>query len=151
MSVACVPRDNAVGDAAEIPTFQRVLVPTDFSPLANRAIPVAYGLVPHGGIVHLLHVVTRPADAVAPDPHVSLRALIPPAAQGKDITTCIEVVAEQDAAAGIVHAARRLGVDAICMATHGHTGLLQLVLGSQAQAVMQRARQPVLLVPPERA
>ena len=54
------------------------------------------------------------------------------------------------AAGAIVHAAGRLGVDAICMATHGHAGALQLVLGSQAHAVVQRARQPVLLVPPER-
>ena len=32
----------------------------------------------------------------------------------------------------------------------GHAGALQLVLGSQAHAGVQRARQPVLLVPPER-
>jgi nucleotide-binding universal stress UspA family protein len=150
MSVVCVPRGEVVGDTWEIPTFQRVLVPTDFSPLANRAIPVAYGLVRDGGMVHLLHVVTRPPATTDPDPQAGLRALIPPAAPGRGIETCLEVVTEKDAAVGIVHAAERLGVDVICMATHGQTGLLQLVLGSQAHAVMQRARQPVLLVPPER-
>ena len=71
-------------------------------------------------------------------------------ARGRGIETRLEVVTEQDADVGIVHAAGRLGVDAICMATHGHAGLSQLVLGSQAHAVVQRARQPVLLVPPER-
>lgn len=150
MSVACVPRGDAVSDEQEIPTFQRVLVPTDFSPLANRAIPVAYGLVPCGGVVHLLHVVTRHLDADGPDPQACLRALIPPAARGRGIETRLEVVTEQDAYVGIMHVAGRLGVDAICMATHGHAGLSQLVLGSQAHAVVQRARQPVLLVPPER-
>lgn len=150
MSVACVPRSDAVGDEQEIPTFQRVLVPTDFSPLANRAIPVAYGLVPHGGVVHLLHVVARHPGTDDPDPQECLRALIPPAARRRGIETRLEVVTEQDAYVGIVHAAGRLGVDAICMATHGHAGLSQLVLGSQAHAVVQRARQPVLLVPPAR-
>lgn len=62
----------------------------------------------------------------------------------------LKLVHVMDAHVGIVHAAGRLGVDAICMATHGHAGALQLVLGSQAHAVVQRARQPVLLVPPER-
>ena len=150
MSVACVPRGAAVGDEREIPTFQHVLVPTDFSPRANRAIPVAYGLVPPGGVVHLLHVVTRPPGADDPDPQTRLRALIPPAARGRGIETRLEVVTEENAHVGIVHAAGRLGVDAICMATHGRSGVSQLVLGSQAHAVVQRARQPVLLVPPER-
>jgi nucleotide-binding universal stress UspA family protein len=84
MSVACVPRGDAVGDERESPTFHRVLVPTDFSPLANRAIPVAYGLVPCGGVVHLLHVVTRHPGADHPDPQERLRALIPPAARGRE-------------------------------------------------------------------
>jgi nucleotide-binding universal stress UspA family protein len=41
-------------------------------------------------------------------------------------------------------------VDVICMATHGRSGLSQALLGSQAQEVVKRCRQPVLLVPPER-
>lgn len=150
MSVACIPRGDGVGDLQEIPIFQRVLVPTDFSPLANRAIPMAYGLVPRGGVVYLLHVVTRRPGADDPDPQTCLQTLIPPAAQEKGIETRLEVVTASEAHMGIVHAASRLGVDVICMATHGHAGLSQLVVGSQAHAVLQRVRQPVLLVPPER-
>ena len=52
--------------------------------------------------------------------------------------------------AAIAQAAGRIGVDAICMATHGRSGVAKLVLGSQAQEVMRRSRQPVVLVPPER-
>jgi nucleotide-binding universal stress UspA family protein len=149
-NVACVPRDEAAEDEHLIATFRRVLIPTDFSPLGNRAVPVGYGIVAPGGIVHLLHVVTgRPGEGVL-DVRESLRALIPKGAVAGGVVTQVEVVQEESAWIGIWHAAGRLGVDAICMATHGRTGILRVVLGSQAQELMQRARQPVVLVPPER-
>jgi nucleotide-binding universal stress UspA family protein len=149
-NVACVPRGEPTEDALVIPTFRHVLVPTDFSPLANRAIPVAYGLVAPGGIIHLLYVITREPDEDTPEPKERLRALIPQGAAARGITTELEIVADESACMGIWHAAGHLGVDAICMATHGRSGVSSLVLGSQAREVVQRARQPVLLVPPER-
>jgi nucleotide-binding universal stress UspA family protein len=147
-NVACVPRGQSAAEEDVIPTFRRVLIPTDFSPLANRAIPVGYGMVTPGGIVHLLHVVTRKPgeDDIAE----RLRALVPKGAAAKGVVTEVEVIQEENAWIGIWHAAGRLGVDAICMATHGRSGMPRVVLGSQAQEVMQRARQPVILVPPER-
>jgi nucleotide-binding universal stress UspA family protein len=36
------------------------------------------------------------------------------------------------------------------MATHGRSGVSRVLLGSQAEQVVQRSRQPVILVPPER-
>jgi nucleotide-binding universal stress UspA family protein len=149
-NVACVPRGEADEYADGIPTFRRVLVPTDFSDLANRAIPVAYGLLRGGGSLHLLHVVTRKPGEDDLDPTDRLRALIPLGASARGIATEIEVLREEDASTAIWHAAGRLGVDAICMATHGRSGVSRLVLGSQAQEVVQRCRQPVVLVPPER-
>lgn len=149
-NVACVPRGDVAEDEDEIPAFRRVLVPTDFSPLANRAIAVGYGMVAPGGVVHLLHVVTRKPGEDDPEPIERLRALVPHGAAARGITTKLEVVKEEDAWSGIRHAAGRLGVDAICMATHGRSGASRIVLGSQAQEVVQRARQPVVLVPPER-
>jgi len=148
-SVACVPRGKSAEDQNGIPTFRRVLVPTDFSPLANRAVSVGYGLVAPGGVVNLLHVVTRKPGEDDPDPTERLRALVPHGAAARGITTEFEVAKEEDACNGIWHAASRLGVDAICMATHGRSGASRMVLGSQAQGVVQRARQPVVLVPPE--
>jgi len=149
-SVACVPRGEIAEDEDGIPTFRRLLVPTDFSPLAHRAISVGYGLVAPGGIVHLLHVVTRKPGEDDPDPTERLRALVPHGAAARGITTEFEVAKEEDACNGIWHAAGRLGVDAICMATHGRSGASRIVFGSQAQEVVQRARQPAVLVPPER-
>jgi len=149
-NVACIPRGEAVEYADCIPTFCRVLVPTDFSFAANRAIPIGYGLLASGGVVHLLHVITgKPGeDDLAPTER--LRALIPLGASARGIATEIEIVHEKDASVAIWHAAGRLGVDAICMATHGRSGGSRIVLGSQAQEVVRRSRQPVILVPPER-
>jgi nucleotide-binding universal stress UspA family protein len=145
-----VPRGGTDKDEDIITTLRRVLVPTDFSTLANRAIRVGYSIVAPGGIVHLLHVVTRKAGEDNLDVTEHLRALVPTGAATKGIVTEVEVMQEEDAWAGIWHAAGRLGVDAICMATHGRSGIPRVVLGSQAQEVLHHARQPVILVPPER-
>jgi len=149
-NIACVPSGEIAEDENEIPTFRRLLVPTDFSPLANRAISVGYGLVAPGGVVHLLHVVTRKPGEDDRDPTERLRALVPHGAAARGITTEFEVAKNEDACNGIWHAAERLGVDAICMATHARSGASRMVLGSQAQEVVQRFRRPVVLVPPER-
>ena len=149
-NVACVPRGGSAADEDVVPTFRRVLIPTDFSTLANRAIPVGYGMVAPGGIVHLLHVVTRKPGEDALDVTERLRALVPKGTAAKGVITEVEVLQEENAWSGIWHAAGRLGVDAICMATHGRSGAPRAVLGSQAQEVVHRARQPVVLVPQER-
>ena len=149
-NVACVPRGRSAADEDVVPTFQRVLIPTDFSLLANRAIPVGYGMVAPGGIVHLLHVVARKPGEDDLDVTERLRSLVPKGAAAKGVVTEVEVLQEENAWSGIWHAAGRLGVDAICMATHGRSGMPRAVLGSQAQEVVHRARQPVILVPPER-
>ena len=137
-------------DQDAIPIFRSVLIPTDFSSLANRAIPVGYGLVAPGGIVHLLHVVTRKSGEDDLNVTDRLRALVPKGATEKGVVTEVEVLEEQDAWHGIWHSAGRRGVDAICMATHGRSGITEAVFGSQAREVLGRAHQPVILVPPER-
>jgi nucleotide-binding universal stress UspA family protein len=148
-NVACVPRGGKEKYEDAIPTFRRVLIPTDFSPLANRAISVGYGIVAPGGIVHLLHVVTRQPGEDNLDVTDRLRELVPKGAAAKGILTEVEVIQDESGWAGIWHAAGRLGVDAICMATHGRSGIPRVVLGSQAQEVLRHARQPVILVPRE--
>jgi nucleotide-binding universal stress UspA family protein len=58
-------------------------------------------------------------------------------------------VTQGDAASAIVNAARQNGCDLIVMATHGHSGLRRLVLGSVADQVLRDAHVPLLLVRPE--
>jgi nucleotide-binding universal stress UspA family protein len=57
------------------------------------------------------------------------------------------VVTAEDIASGIAQAAARIGADAICMSTHGRTGLAKALLGSQAEAVLRLVQIPVVLVP----
>jgi nucleotide-binding universal stress UspA family protein len=146
-NVACVPHSaSTAGDRPELARFRSVLIPTDFSPLANRAVGAGYGLLPAGGEVHLLHVVTCERGEAPPDLDARLRALVPVGAEARGIITQTHVVDEAEAWSGIWHEASRLAVDAICMSTHWRSGPSRLLVGSQAEEVVRRARQPVLLV-----
>ena len=53
-----------------------------------------------------------------------------------------------DPAEEIVACARDTDIDLVAMATHGRTGLRQLVMGSVAEQVLRRLAIPVLLVRP---
>jgi nucleotide-binding universal stress UspA family protein len=66
-------------------------------------------------------------------------------AEGRDVRTRVEVGV---AAATIARVAEEEAAVAIAMATHGRGGLARLVLGSVATALLQRAREPILLVRP---
>jgi nucleotide-binding universal stress UspA family protein len=146
-NVACVPHSaSTANEKPEIARFRSVLIPTDFSPLSNRALAAGYGLLPEGGQAHLLHVLTCERGEAPPDLDARLRALVPAGSEGRGIETRIHVVEEAEAWAGIWHAAARLGVDVICMSTHGRSGPSRFLVGSQAEQVVRRARQPVLLV-----
>lgn len=147
-NVATVPGGDASMDLRDAPTFRRVLVPTDLSPLSNRALVAACGLLSPGGTLHLLHVVGSGDDEVAA--RAQLMALVPAGLAARGLHAEVEVVADKEAALAITQAAARLGVDAVCMATHGRSGLSRVALGSQAAEVVRRASRPVLLVPPER-
>jgi nucleotide-binding universal stress UspA family protein len=146
-NVACVPRSPAAAaDRTEMTRFRSVLIPTDFSTLSNLALGPGYGLLPEGGEVHLLHVLSHERGEAPPDLDARLRALVPAGAEARGIHTTTHVVEETEAWSGIWHAASRLGVDAICMSTHGRSGPSRLLVGSQAEEVIRRARQPVMLV-----
>lgn len=146
-NVACVPRALADESSAPIVPFQRVLIPTDFSPLAQQAIAAGYKLLRAGAEAHLVYV-RLPEDSERQTNEFAerLRALIPEAAIALGIATHVHVVWDGDPATGITRLASRLAADAICMATHGRSGVSEAVLGSQAREVVRHAEQPVLLV-----
>ena len=78
-----------------------------------------------------------------------LAELIPAEAAEHGIESEIEVVEDREPAKAIVQAAERLGADAICLATHGHTGLKGSLMGSVAQAVLSLTKRPVHLIKPQ--
>jgi len=130
--------------------FRAVLAPTDFSPQAARAVRHAMALLQPGGALHLLHVLDPGRSPSLDVLDAKLRESVPPDAEGRHLRVTTEIATAEDIAEGILQAAARLHADAICMGTHGRSGLMKALLGSQAEAVLRRAKVPVLLVPSPR-
>lgn len=162
LPVLCVPASETEQTAtAPRPQLRNVLVATDFSELGNRAVAYAYELARGSGTVTLCHVRERvlpvPAHAYV-DEHEALtegqrremedrlRALIPADAAGAP--TALSVIDGGQAATVIVQEANRLGVDAICLGSHGRSGLGRALMGSVAETVARHAQRPVLIVRP---
>jgi nucleotide-binding universal stress UspA family protein len=96
----------------------------------------------------VLHVLTAPSDGTTiAESCATLRRLLPEHPP-EAVTSRVEAVFEGDAAAGIVETAARFGADCIVVASHGRSGVRKLLLGSVAQAVLQRSDRPVLIVRP---
>jgi nucleotide-binding universal stress UspA family protein len=166
MNVVVVPLATlGTEPAACAPAVERVLVTTDFSDLANRAIPHAYSLLRAGGVVQLVHVIQPQTTSDVEYLHGQvkeqfktcqtedfstclrkLKELIPVDAASRGIQTEVEVIEQRDVAKGICQAAERFGADAICLATHGRTGLASVVAGSVATSLLARAARPLFLV-----
>jgi nucleotide-binding universal stress UspA family protein len=161
MSVACVPA-SGIARERHTPRLRHVLAATDFSELANSAIPLAYAAASQGGVVHLMHVVKEgrrrgaPSDVFhsAPTETTSeallaakarLLQLVPLDASSKDVSTEVHALESTEAWEAIHQTAERLEVDLICLGTHGRSGLAKAALGSVAAAVLTHSRRPLLL------
>jgi nucleotide-binding universal stress UspA family protein len=165
-AVLCVPakaRPQPATTDVAIPLIRTVLCPTDFSDLGNAAIPYAYALLrASGGTVELCHVHERdpgpahlPYALTAPMPpetkaelEARLQALVPKEAERLGIATRITVIDGGTARTAIVQAARRLGTDAIVLASHGRSGVTRALLASVAEEVMRQTDKPVFVVRP---
>jgi nucleotide-binding universal stress UspA family protein len=170
MSVACVPVPAPASTAAEpIRECRRVLASVDLGASHGFAAPHAYSIVHPGGTVRLLHVLAPQRSQIPPvgsqsehietlDEHreriahaeARLRALAPPDAQARGITTEVEIAEEINSASAICHAAERFNADVVCVGAHTRPGMAAKVLGSVSLGVLQQCRRPVLLVWPPR-
>jgi nucleotide-binding universal stress UspA family protein len=147
-SVLCVPQRYGKPRATPAPTT--LVVPTDFSGLADRAVAYGYGLLATGGSVHLVHVVGSLSETNVPAIRTQLSARVPADAEARGIRTELHVLEGEAPWRAIWQHAGRSNADMICMATHSRGAAQRLVLGSQAQAIVQHSRIPVVLVPPDR-
>jgi nucleotide-binding universal stress UspA family protein len=152
MSVVSVPVTAAArGPEVPIPALRSVLVATDFSDAANRAIPYAFSLLPEGGTAYVVFV-GEPPQAMENERELRkrLHQLLPRDADGHGRKVQVEVLTGQDVATTLLKAAERFSVDVLCLGTHGRGGLKQTLMGSVTKEVMSRADRPVLVVrPPE--
>ncbi|HKY36599.1 MAG TPA: universal stress protein [Polyangiaceae bacterium] len=147
-NVLCVPHVTARATVAAPPRV--IVAPTDFSPLADRAISLGYSLLQHGGTLHLVHVANDDRDGDRSALLGKLRARIPKEADVHGIQTELQVLDGSTPWLAIWQHAGRANADLICMSTHSKDAMKSLVLGSQAQALLQHSRIPVVLVPPDR-
>jgi nucleotide-binding universal stress UspA family protein len=162
-AVLCVPARTAPPARSAVPPLRTILVATDFSDLANAAIPYAYSLLRGaGGKVELCHVHEHDrmtvAHGFAPPRKLSadqkaalegrLRALIPAEAERLDIASGVNVVEDGSPAEVILQTARRIGADAITLGSHGRSGLARTLLGSAAESVLRGSDRPVFIVRP---
>jgi nucleotide-binding universal stress UspA family protein len=142
--------------------YKHILVATDGSDFAAKAITTGFELAKHLGAKVTAVTVTEPwrgrltgeaafgfptgdfekfADEQAQQVLDKVRKAA--AAAGVDCD-CIHV-REHHAAEGVLDAAQRTGCDLIVMASHGRRGLGRLLLGSETVRVLTQTHIPVLV------
>ena len=139
--------------------YKKILVPLDQEAGAEVALPVAADLAKSDGtVIRLMYVAPTPSAIVAEG------RVIAYADQESDRLQHLGMVYLREAAhqlAGlpvgyavrfgepaeeILEEAREFGADLVVMATHGRSGVVRLMLGSVAEAVLRRSEVPVVLV-----
>ncbi|MFN0152715.1 MAG: universal stress protein [bacterium] len=142
-------------------TLSKILCPVDFSEYSKHALTYAVALAAQFRakltLVHVIEPIHLPADIALGAPGIlhfedglveraraRLDSLV-------DVATLAELsvetrVLEGVAFAEIVKFAREENTDLIVLATHGQSGIAQLLLGSTAEKVVRKAPCPVLTV-----
>lgn len=151
-NVICVPRARSDDELDDVPRFRRVLVTTGPGPAADRAVPVAYGMVEPGGIVHILYC--APPGWMAGNEAAAhrIRELSTLQEKSRRIATEIAISHTTDMASAIAAAAAQHGADAICMTeapdvAQGGAAPDQGAWDSVVLEVMRRTGLPLVLVP----
>jgi nucleotide-binding universal stress UspA family protein len=135
-----------------------ILVPTDFSESADRALAYAVELAGKiGAKIHLVNTITIPALGV-PELGVAVASTMMESAVATNQTELDKLAARfaptpittqlrtGDARDVIVDTAVEIGADLIVMGTHGRRGVRRALLGSIAEGVLRTAPCPVLTI-----
>jgi len=146
--------------------YARILIATDGSDLADRAIDHGLQLAKVAGSEVTIVTVTEPATLVGggyasvaggvidPLPELieaqdkAARELLERAAKraaNQGVTAKTVLVDNSFAAEGIVATADQIGAELIIMGSHGRRGLNRLLLGSQTNNVLAHTKIPVLV------
>ena len=136
--------------------IQTILVPTDFSASADKALAYASALARHfGATIILMHAVE---PIYTPDfypPVVDERARAGAEARLKAMSARLREVGvlardphvvEGIGWDSIIETAQSADADLIVISTHGYTGLKHVFLGSTTERVVRHASCPVLVV-----
>lgn len=132
--------------------IQKVLLATDFSDSAGRALPYAlFFAARHDAELHLVHAAILHADDPGhPAHHLpdegTLEKLLEGMGMEGSVRTQRAVQRGYSAAPAILEYASDNDVDLIVLGTHGRRGVRHLLLGSVAEEVVRLAPCPVLTV-----
>jgi nucleotide-binding universal stress UspA family protein len=134
---------------------QRILVPIDFTPAGEAALETATTLARgSGGKLLIVHV--REPKGLAEN---LVYDILYQELSTEELTRKLEAVVPPESGVpyehrllsgtpvdGILRTAESEHVDLIVLGTHGHRGIAHVLLGSVAEAVVRRAKCPVLAV-----
>lgn len=142
--------------------FKRILVPTDGSPCAGKAIAYALDLaVKYGASLEVVSVIDPvPFVAFPAGGGEALAYFLEAAEQGanegiaaaeqaakaRGVAVSSHILKEHGPAVSIVEHARSSACELIVMGSHGRRGLDALILGSVAQKVLTLSPVPVLII-----
>jgi nucleotide-binding universal stress UspA family protein len=142
--------------------LHRILVPTDFSKYSHNALTYAAAFAEKfGAELYLLHVVqdlalfipeavsvappvTPPIEQMTAAVHEALQRVVREEDLGRFKVHC--EVREGTPFYEIIQFAKESDIDLIIMGTHGHSGLVHVLLGSVTEKVVRKAPCPVLTV-----
>jgi nucleotide-binding universal stress UspA family protein len=133
----------------------KILYPTDFSEAGRHALAMATSLARDSGATLIVAHVEEPPMAygggelyygVDQVDHEELRKALAAVVPTDPAVACVHKLMVGDPAEAIIQLAEADNVDMIVMGTHGRTGLTRLLMGSVAEAVVRRAKCPVLTV-----
>lgn len=140
----------------------RILVPTDFSPVANNALQYAIGLSKKTNAkVYLFHIKSVPAidisfpaetyqlilqemeDITTQGFHKLEQTVLKPSGVKYELHDSSGFVTDE-----IVDFSKRNDIDLIIMGTTGASGLQEILVGSNTASVIGKSDIPVMVVPP---
>ena len=140
--------------------IKSILFPTDFSHTGDNALAMAESLARDSGAkIFIVHVEEPPMAYGGGEMYYGI--MEPDLAQLREMLSQVKpkdesIAFEQhllsgEPADGIARFAADNDIDLIVMGTHGRTGLVRLLMGSVAEAVVRKAKCAVLTVKPASA
>ncbi len=131
----------------------KILFPTDFSHTGDAALQLATTLArEHDATLLVVHVEEPPAAYGCgemyygiPDPATEdLENMLAQVVPTDPEVPCEHLMVTGDPATAITRIAEEESVEMVVMGTHGRSGLMRLLMGSTAEAVVRRSTCPVL-------
>ncbi|MBC5766972.1 universal stress protein [Ramlibacter albus] len=145
--------------------YQRILVPTDGTPLSKKAVKsaielakttgaelVALNVVPRYPVSYLEGAISTSPDQVArvekqwSDKGHALAQSAQASAEAAGVKSKAIIAKSDLVAEAILAAAKKHKCDLVVMASHGRRGIKRLLLGSETQHVLTHGDVPVLVL-----